>query len=166
MSDQQLDDDVQEYFALQASLKSRCEGIGELRRAFKVVEGRILEYLVKQGVTSVCCSQGSKLQVKKVVRKRPMNRNVISEVLRDVVEDSSQILGIIERMDEKREKRETYQLSTHKDKGGAKGGARGERSAIDKGDEGGALEASVLEASVLEASVLGAGASTFQEEDQ
>jgi len=112
----QLQEDIHEYFTLREQLKRSCEGIGALRKTFKETESKILDHLVREGVASVQCTKGTKLLVKKVMRKKAVNRAIISDVLREVVADSSQIMGILDRMESRREKKQTYALAALEDK--------------------------------------------------
>ena len=112
----QLQEDIHDYFTLREQLKRSSEGLGALRKSFKETETKILEHLVREGVTSVQCTKGTKLLVKKVMRKKAVNRAIISDVLREVVADSTQIMGILDRMESRREKKQSYALSALEDK--------------------------------------------------
>ena len=112
----QLQEDIHEYFTLREQLRRSCEGIGTLRKSFKETETKILDHLVREGVASVQCTKGTKLLVKKVMRKKAVNRTIISDVLREVVADASQIMGILDRMEARREKKQTYALAALEDK--------------------------------------------------
>jgi hypothetical protein len=112
----QIEEDIQEYFALRASVKNAMEGISAAKKNCKEIEQRILQFCVSQGVTSLRCSQGCNLRVRKVVRKGPMNKNVVSDILRTVFSEPGQVTNLMDQMDARRETQAKYQLVANESK--------------------------------------------------
>ena len=112
----QIEEDIQEYFALRASVKHAMEGISGARKACKEIEQRILQFCVSQGVSSLRCSQGCNLRVRKVMKKGPMNKGVVSDILRTVFFEPGQVTQLLEQMDARRETQPKYQLVANEPK--------------------------------------------------